>query len=134
MYGQGLHGVLGAVHLGGVAQYAFIDGARGGELEVRVVGVAHVGKVLVREQLDDARGHIGQSRLAVVAVPHGAAGESARLLGDIRLHNVGEVARGMARQCGMAQASVVVAGGIDAEGAYGGVVFADACIGVQPEG
>ena len=69
MYGKRLDGILGVVHLGRIVQYTFIYGSRGDELEVRVVSIAHIGKVLVREQLDDARGYIGEARFAVVLVP-----------------------------------------------------------------
>ena len=96
VHGEGLHGVLGAVHRGRIVQYTFIYSARGDELEVRVVSIAHVGKVLVREELDDARGHIGQARLAIVLVPHGTANEAIDVVLYIGLHHVGEVARGVA--------------------------------------
>ena len=59
---------------------------------MRVVGVAHIGKVLVREELNDARWHIGQARLAIVPIPHGTPRKAADIVCNAGLHHISEIA------------------------------------------
>ena len=49
MHGKWLNSVFAPVHLVSVVEYAFVNGSRSDELEVWVVGIAHVGKVLMRQ-------------------------------------------------------------------------------------
>ena len=115
------------MHGADVAQQGLIDRASEGELEVGVVTQLQVGKVLVREGLQYHRGHLGQARFAVVAVPHAAHRPGLSRVGrEVALqpceHRVVQVAAAVAAGSG-SQAGVVEGGGVDAQRAYEGIVL-----------
>ena len=72
VYRQWLHFIIPVVHDGFVFQYGFIDRACHRKFETRVVPQLHVCKVLVGKHLQNHRRYGGESRFAVVAVPHRA--------------------------------------------------------------
>ncbi len=136
--GHGLHNVVvRTVHVGDEAQYALVHGTGEKELEPWVVSPSHVGKVLVGEGLEYHGGHFGKTCLAVVTVPHLAAGpcaaELAHVGADAAHDDVAEVTGGHAAHAHREEAlgerglkgggSVgVVACGVDAQGAHYAVV------------
>ena len=96
--------------------------------------MAHVGKVLMREQFDQSGGHFGNTRLGISAV----AGltlcpqrfvESLQVVDHIIDDALGEVAASRAASA-IAEPGAAV-GGIDAHGAHNGRVGGGAGIGVQ---
>ena len=77
-------------------EHPFVDGTAHGEAEAWVEAVAHVGKVLVREQLQQHGRHTRHAGLEVGLVPHASAApkrfvECAHVIDDGALYQVCEV-------------------------------------------
>ena len=135
---QGLHGVVVAVLCGDEFQDAFIDGPGYDEAEARVEAVAHVGKVLVREQLEQHGGYLGHAGLEVRLVPHTPAAPlgfvgAAYVVGHLRKHGIGEVARYLSRHV-VDVDFALFAGEVDAQTADNRVVEGGTGIGVEGKG
>ena len=135
---QGLHHIVEPVLEGDEFQDALIHGPGHQKPEARVEPVAHVGQILVREQFEQHGGNFGHTGLEIGFVPHappaplGGTG-AVQVVGDLREHEVGEVARYLARYVVEVDLAVL-AGEIDAQTAYGRVVGSGAGIGVEGEG
>ena len=122
-----------------VTQYRFIYGTREGELEVRVLAVAHIGETLVRHGLEDGAGHLGQSCLGIVTVANLAHGPADAETGTDVLVGIseqlaGKVARHRARQLAVEHIAAVLLGGMDGQGTIdGSAVGMIACIAVNSQ-
>ena len=68
MHRKRLHGVRAVVAGTQVLEDAFVHAAGGRKAEGRVQAVAHIGKILVRQELQDHGGHLRDAALAVGAV------------------------------------------------------------------
>ena len=128
------------VALGDELQHTFIYGTAHVEAEHRVKAVLHVGKILVREQLHQHSGHLGNSGLIIALVPHAAARPVGFPLGADVLDNLGReqiaVAARQLTRCAvgiLAEFLAAAVGAIDEQRAHNLVVGGATSIGVQTE-
>ena len=130
---QGLHHhLLLTVCLCLEAQYRLVDRTGEGKLEIRVVSQFHIRKTLVRQSLEDSRGHRGIARLAVVAVvevsPCPLAVVGAEVFQRLVEQPLGKVLRVFSRDA-RGQFALIEIGGADSERTmYGLHILVVSCI------
>ena len=120
---------------GDIAQNAFVNGTRHEELEARITAVAHVGKVLVRKQLEQHGRSPRNARFVIGAVPQSPAvpvglPRPADVRDDLRHHQIGQVARAVAVGASF-ETALVLLRIEDAQRADRLVAVAHASIGVE---
>ena len=131
---QRLHHIVATIALGNKLEHTFVNGAAHRETECRVEAVTHIGKVLMRKQLEQHGWHLGHPRFVVRFVPHAATHpvrfeQSTHIVADVCADGVGEKARIAARRT--VGIVVVIRSHIYAQRANDAVVWCGTGIGVE---
>ena len=96
--GQWLNHIVATIALGYKLKHTFIYSAANGETECGIQSVAHIGKILMREEFEQHCWHFGYAGFVVRLVPHAATApiglkQCSHIVADVGGDKVGEMAR-----------------------------------------